>query len=103
MIVVDRNFAVSAWSESAADTWGLREDEVRGQNFLGLDIGIPTGELRDPIRAVLGGNDPPDLLLTGHDRRGRRVVCTASFAQLHGPMGDVHGAIVVMTVEATEG
>jgi hypothetical protein len=36
--------------------WGLRSDEVRSQNFLDLDIGLPTEQLRAGIRACLNGD-----------------------------------------------
>src|SRR5262249_48875089 len=34
VIVLDREFHVIAWNHRAEDLWGLRTDEVRGQNFL---------------------------------------------------------------------
>jgi two-component system CheB/CheR fusion protein len=69
---------------------------VRGEHFLNLDIGIPVGELRDPIRAVLGGSAGEHAVLDGHDRRGRPVRCSISVGPLHGADGDLLGAIMVM-------
>ena len=37
------------------DLWGLRNEEVKGQNFLNLDIGLPVENLRADIRACLSG------------------------------------------------
>src|SRR5205807_1972423 len=41
VVVVDRELHVIAWNHRAEDLWGLRGDEVKGQNFLNLDIGLP--------------------------------------------------------------
>jgi two-component system, chemotaxis family, CheB/CheR fusion protein len=99
VVVVDRDLRVTAWSERSTELWGLREDEVDGQHFLNLDIGLPVGELRTPIRAILAGQDAEEVTLDGHDRRGRPVRCSVTFSPLHGPAGELLGAILVMDVE----
>ena len=99
VIVVDRQLRVAAWSRPAADLWGLRADEAEGENFLNLDIGLPVGELRTAIRAVLTGDEPEDLVVHGHNRRGQPVVCTVSFTPLRTFRDDVEGAILVMSAE----
>jgi two-component system, chemotaxis family, CheB/CheR fusion protein len=96
VVVVDRDLRVTAWSDRSAELWGLREDEVDGQHFLNLEIGLPVGELRAPIRAVLGGLPVEAVELQGHDRRGRSVRTTVSFSPLHGPAGELLGVILVM-------
>jgi two-component system, chemotaxis family, CheB/CheR fusion protein len=96
VIVVDRELRVSSWSENAADAWGLREAEVRGANFLNLDIGLPVAALRDPIRSTLAGEDAEPVVLPGHNRRGQAVVCTVGFAQLRKHDGSVIGAILLV-------
>jgi two-component system CheB/CheR fusion protein len=96
VIVVDREMHVSSWSENAADAWGLREAEVRGANFLNLDIGLPVAALRDPIRTTLSGEDPEPVIMPGHNRRGQAVVCTIAFAQLRAHDGSVIGAILLV-------
>jgi two-component system CheB/CheR fusion protein len=96
VIVVDRQMHVSSWSENAADAWGLREGEVRGANFLNLDIGLPVAALRDPIRTTLAGADHEPVTLPGHNRRGQPVVCTVAFAQLRASDGSVLGAILLV-------
>jgi two-component system CheB/CheR fusion protein len=96
VIVVDPQMHVSSWSENAADAWGLREGEVRGANFLNLDIGLPVAALRDPIRTTLAGADHEPVTLPGHNRRGQPVVCTVAFAQLRASDGSVLGAILLV-------
>ena len=99
VIVVDPQLRVSAWSRAATEVWGLREDEVRGENFLNLDIGIPTNQLRDPIREVLKGDAPDEVMLKGHDRTGHPVESTISFTPLLGPGDEVQGAILALQTD----
>src|SRR4051795_9021199 len=56
VVVVDTQLRVTAWSNAATELWGLREHEVDGEHFLNLNIGLPVGELRDPLRNALAGN-----------------------------------------------
>ena len=57
VVVVDQRAAASSRGASrATELWGLRDDEVEGEHFLDLDIGIPVQRLRDPIRSVLAGD-----------------------------------------------
>ncbi len=102
IVVVDRDLRIAAWSRAAADTWGLREDEVRGEHLLNLDIGIATDQLRDPIRNVLAGEPQDELVLRGHNRRGQAVECTIAFDPLSRAHDSVQGVILVMIVERVE-
>ena len=61
---------------------GLRDDEVEGEHLLNLDIGIPVGRLREPVRAVLAGGEAEPLELDGHDRRGKPVQVRIAFSPL---------------------
>jgi two-component system CheB/CheR fusion protein len=102
IVVVDRDLQIAAWSRAAAETWGLRADEVRGEHLLNLDIGIPSDRLRDPIHTVLAGEPQDQLVLSGHNRRGQAVQCEITFDPLAGPRDTVQGVILVMVVERTE-
>jgi two-component system, chemotaxis family, CheB/CheR fusion protein len=99
VVVVDPQLRVTKWSRAATQLWGLREDEVEGEHLLNLDIGVPVGDLREPIRAALAGDDQAPVLLEGHDRRGRAVRCDVRFAQLRSHLEEVQGVILVMTPE----
>jgi two-component system CheB/CheR fusion protein len=103
VVVVDKQLRVTAWSRAAAELWGLRAEEVQGENFFNLDIGIPVGELRDPLRAALGGDEPGDVELAGHNRRGQAIRCRVSFGQLQSHNGDPDGVIVAMNAEREDG
>jgi two-component system CheB/CheR fusion protein len=99
VVVVDRELRVTAWSARSTELWGLREDEVDGEHFLNLDIGLPVAELRGPIRLVLNGGDSEKVVLDGHDRRGRGVRSTVAVSPLTGPASELLGAILVMDHE----
>jgi len=103
IVVVDHELSIVAWSRAAADTWGLRADEVRGEHLLNLDIGIAADQLRDPVRAVLAGEAQDDIVVRGHNRRGQAVECAISFDPLIGPRDVVQGVILVMLVERVPG
>jgi two-component system, chemotaxis family, CheB/CheR fusion protein len=102
VVVVDAELRIVAWSSQATELLGLRDDEVEGEHLLNLDVGVPTSDLRDPIRRVLAGDAEASLQVEGHNRRGQPVRYTIGFAPLAGPVEDVPaGVIVLLTAERT--
>ena len=86
--VLDRDLAVRVWNRQAEDLWGLRADEVQGQHFLNLDIGLPIRPLRQPIRDCLTGQSPGEAAtVSALTRRGWTIQCRTSFT----PMLDGEG------------
>ena len=102
VVVLDPDLVVTAWSSAAADIWGVSAQEAEGQFFLNLDIGLPVGELREPARAALGGQEIESLPVPAHDRRGKPVIASVSFAPLLGAGDEPRGAILTMKVEPME-
>ncbi len=102
VVVLDPDLVVTAWSGAAAELWGLRPQDAEGQFFLNLDIGLPVGELREPARAALDGRETESVSVLAHDRRGKPVLASISFAPLLGVEGEARGAILTMTVEPLE-
>ena len=103
VIVVDPEYRVRAWSDAAAELWGIRSDEIDKQNFFNLDIGLPVAQLLDPMRRVLGGLESEPVALDAHNRRGRPIRCRISFAPLASHReGNVEGVILVITAESRE-
>jgi two-component system CheB/CheR fusion protein len=97
VVVVDRELHVTAWNHRSEDLWGLRADEVRNQNFLNLDIGLPTEKLRPTIRECLNGDgDHQELTLPATNRRGRTIDCKVTSTPLLGPDRRVRGVILMM-------
>jgi two-component system CheB/CheR fusion protein len=103
VVVVDREFRVRAWSDAAVELWGIRADEIEGQNFLNLDIGLPVAELREPMRQVLGGEEADSVELDAYNRRGQPIRCRVSFAPLNNHRDEiVEGVILVVASERVE-
>jgi two-component system CheB/CheR fusion protein len=102
VVVVDSAFRIVAWSRHATELWGLRPDEVEGEHLLNLDIGIPVARLRDPIRRVFAEAGSEELVLEGHDRRGKPTRFAISFAPLRTRVDEegTDGAILLVTAEA---
>ena len=99
VVVVDGDLRVTAWNPAATELLGLREEEVVGEHVLDLDIGLPFNEIRTPVRSVLAGEETAFLELTGHDRRGRALAVSATFAPLRGSDRGLAGVIVVLSAE----
>ena len=101
LIVVDAELRVQAWNHRAEDLWGLRSSEVVGKHLMNLDIGLPTEQLRVPLRRSLSGESMIERLkIPATNRRGRSVmldVATAPFSLGENP---TWGAIVTMQEEA---
>lgn len=73
-VVLDGDMRVQVWNERAGDLWGLRSDEVVGQSFFDLDMGLPSKPLRGMIRSVLRGKPMHDeATVEAISRRGRNI------------------------------
>jgi two-component system, chemotaxis family, CheB/CheR fusion protein len=97
VVVVDRDLVVQLWNDSSTEMWGLRADEVLGARLLELDIGLPVGDLGEPLRQALApGGDEHSFTLHAVNRRGQPFECTVRTLPLVTPEGDIYGAIVLM-------
>ena len=95
--VIDRGFNTLIWNHRAEDLWGLRSDEVQGQSFMNLEIGLPIEPLRAPIRAsLLGETNHQEIVLDATTRRGRAIRCRVEFTPLTSPEGERQGVILLM-------
>jgi two-component system, chemotaxis family, CheB/CheR fusion protein len=99
VVVVDTELMVLVWNEGATELWGLREDETRGKNVLGLDIGLPVERLKAPIRSCLGGgHEQAVVALDAVNRRGRAVKCVVTVKPLRTRSRSILGAILSMEI-----
>ncbi|MGB7947853.1 MAG: CheR family methyltransferase [Candidatus Binatia bacterium] len=99
-IVIDRQFNILVWNPRAEDLWGLREDEVKGQSVLSLDIGLPVDRLRAVVRPCLSGHEhQTDVLLDATNRRGKAIQCRITCAPLLSAKNEREGAILLMDEE----
>ena len=97
VVVLSSDLKVELWSDKAQELWGLRGDEVQGQLFLSLDIGLPVEGLAGPIRACLdSGPNGNAVLLDGVNRRGRPIRCQVTCTRLGEGPGPVEGVILLM-------
>jgi two-component system, chemotaxis family, CheB/CheR fusion protein len=96
VVVIDDHMVVRIWNDQAEELWGLRGDEVRGQYLLNLDIGMPLGELHEPLRRCLSDPDHrEELVLDAHNRRGSKITCAVTMSSLIND-GQMLGAILLM-------
>jgi two-component system CheB/CheR fusion protein len=101
--VLDRELHVIAWNQRAEDLWGLRPDEVRNQNFLNLDIGLPADKLRPGIRACLTGeSDHTETVLAATNRRGKPISCKVTGTPLLGLNRERRGVILLMDEQPSD-
>jgi two-component system CheB/CheR fusion protein len=97
VVVVDEDIKVLSWNNQLAELWGLRADEVKGQSFLNLDIGLPMEQIKKSIRAVLDGEGgAKQVMLDARDRRGRKLQCQVTCNPLVGGDKEVKGVVMLM-------
>jgi two-component system CheB/CheR fusion protein len=95
--VVDRENKVQLWNANSHDLWGLRPDEVEGEDILTLDIGLPVEALREPLEdATAQGAKSSDLVLDAVNRRGRAFQCEVRVMPLFSAGQGLFGGIVLM-------
>jgi two-component system, chemotaxis family, CheB/CheR fusion protein len=103
VVVVDREFKLQLWNASSEDLWGLRPDEVEGEDFFSLDIGLPVDELRGPLEAAVSSStESSDMTLEAVNRRGRTFDCEIRVMPLFSANQGLFGGIVLMR-DASDG
>jgi two-component system CheB/CheR fusion protein len=97
VVVLDQDLVVLVWNHGSEDLWGVREEEVQGQHFLNLDIGLPVGQVRPALRQAMSGeNGSRTTMVDATNRRGRPVRCRVTCSPLVGDDKAVRGVIVVV-------
>jgi hypothetical protein len=77
--------------------WGIRADEAIGAQFQSLDIGLPVGQLAQPIRSVMNGEQPViERSVRALTRRGKMMDCLVSVSNLNSADGHNAGVIMMM-------
>jgi two-component system, chemotaxis family, CheB/CheR fusion protein len=94
--VLDPDLRVLVWNRGSEDLWGLRQEEVQGQYFLNLDMGLPVDKVRPALRASMSGQDGTQtVMVEATNRRGKTVQVRVSCSPLVGDHEDIHGVILV--------
>ncbi len=97
LVVVDAELRVQAWNQRAEDLWGLRRTEVIGKHLMNLDIGLPTEQLRQPVRQCLSGESPlARLQVPATNRRGRAIVVDVACSPFAVGNNPTWGTIITM-------
>ena len=95
VIVVDRDLGVEAWSDRAEELWGLSADKAVGKHLLGLEIGFPLDELRQPLVRCIAESSIEEVTASVTSRLGKPLRVRVSCAPLEDGR-DAGGAILVM-------
>ncbi|HTG32466.1 MAG TPA: CheR family methyltransferase [Thermoanaerobaculia bacterium] len=104
VVVLSPDLKVEIWSDKAHELWGLRGDEVQGQPFLSLDIGLPIQSLAKPIHDCLdSGPNGNAVILDGVNRRGRPIRCQVTCTRLGDGPGPADGVILLMEEASLSG
>ncbi|MFE1748642.1 CheR family methyltransferase [Coleofasciculus sp. H7-2] len=97
VVVVGRDLHIQSWDRKAEDMWGLRSDEVQGQHFLNLEIGLSMEQLKQPIRNCLAGDcNFQDIILNATNRRGKAIECKFTCKPLLAKDGEIRGVLLFM-------
>jgi two-component system, chemotaxis family, CheB/CheR fusion protein len=99
VVVVDRERRVQLWNGNSEDLWGLRAEEVEGEDLLTLDIGLPVAELKQPLEDALSSaasSMNSDLVFEAINRRGRTFQCEVRVMPLVSGKQGLYGGIVLM-------
>ena len=97
VVVLNRDLLIQTWNDKAEDLWGLRVQEVQGDHFLNLDIGLPVGQLRQPIRDCVNGESQlSEIILDATNRRGKMMQCKVVCTPLLDLQRQIQGAILLM-------
>jgi two-component system CheB/CheR fusion protein len=97
VVVMDEHLHVELWNDVAADMWGVRQADVKGKHFLGLDIGLPVHQLRQPLLALKHAPDAvSETTIHGTNRHGRPVKVRVLCSSVGGAAAEVQGAILLM-------
>jgi two-component system CheB/CheR fusion protein len=98
--LINPGMQVRGWNRGAENLWGLRQDEVLGEHFLNLDMGLPTDQLRPAIRAILSGQTTDEhLTVDAVNRRGRPVKAQITCTPLLDHTDGTTGVIIVMSAD----
>jgi two-component system, chemotaxis family, CheB/CheR fusion protein len=97
VVVLDPDLRVLVWNHGSEDLWGVRQDEVLGQHFLNLDIGLPVDQIRPALRQAMSSEDGArTTIVDATNRRGRRVRCRVTCSPLVGNDKTPRRVIVVV-------
>ena len=100
VVVIGKQFNIMSWNQQTENLWGLRSEEVEGQSFFNLEVGLPVDQLRETICHCMAEGKQLELVLNAVNRRGRSFRCRVICNPLLGPQQAPQG--VILTMEEVE-
>ncbi|HEX6714153.1 MAG TPA: CheR family methyltransferase [Thermoleophilaceae bacterium] len=100
VIVIDRDRKVQVWNSMSTELWGLRPDEVEGEDFMALDIGLPVKRLKNAIaRSLDGAAAPIEERVPAVNRRGKPFEAVIRILPLTTRNDDVYASMILAAPE----
>jgi two-component system CheB/CheR fusion protein len=96
IVVVNPELKVRAWNRWSENAWGLREEEVIGQSFGALDIGLPVHQLEGSVQRAATASETSEVVLATVDRRGRVMTCRVRVTPLVYDDRITRGAVIMV-------
>ncbi|MBW4581953.1 MAG: PAS domain S-box protein [Tildeniella nuda ZEHNDER 1965/U140] len=96
VVVMDNQFNLLSWNRQTENLWGLSSEEVSGQSFFNLEIGLPVDQLREMIQRCIAGANQLELSIAAVNRRGRSFRCRVTCNPLLGAEQEHQGVILIM-------
>lgn len=90
VVVLSGDMRAKSWNRGAVELWGLRADEVIGEEFFALDFGLPTHGLRTIIEeCIASGKRSGPVVIPSVNRIGRSIDCSVICSPFDGHNGGV--------------
>lgn len=97
VIVLDTDLKIQIWNAHSEEMWGLRPEEVEGQYFFSLDIGLNAESLKQSLHACLAGeNQYLELKSAAINRRGKSIQCKVVCTPLANKGEAIRGVILLV-------
>jgi two-component system, chemotaxis family, CheB/CheR fusion protein len=84
IVVLDSHLLVEEWNEAAENLWGLTEEQVAGEPFFGLQLGLPLEPLQGLLRSSRQSGAASAVELTAVDATGEDFTCRVQVLPLPG-------------------
>ncbi len=95
VVVVGADLKVRSWNRWSENAWGFREEEVVGQPFTALEIGLPVRKLDESLRQAVNQGKASEAILEAVDRRGRILRCRVRVSPLVYEDRSTQGAVIL--------
>jgi two-component system CheB/CheR fusion protein len=96
IVVIDSHLLVEEWNRGARTMWGLTEEQVVGEPFFGLQIGLPLEALQGPVRACRApGAQPVSLQVKAVSSAGHEFPCRVNVLPITGGQPETAAMLIM--------